>query len=141
MVAGAILSAKLLKKGISGSLMIISGIILTLISGVSLLLIISLSNYHSAWLFFFLTTILFFASSFVYPSASYAASNSISCKSNASGMMNFINMSIAAIMVTTLGLINIPNFLKFSLGLIAYAILSAFLLLIALKGQIALKND
>jgi hypothetical protein len=70
---------------------------------IGLLCFLSSSDLLTPVIFFVLITLMFAVLGVIYPAASYVASNSMDDKSSASGMMNFINMGAATIMVSVMG--------------------------------------
>lgn len=101
MLLGALLSAKLVKT-IRGLLLIDIGFVLIAFSGVSLLFMLIIKSHSAIW--FFSTTSLSFCSlGFIFPSATYYASNACIDKSKASGAMNFIALTIASLIVSLMG--------------------------------------
>ena len=100
-VGGSIVAARIMNTGDISSILKKS-----LVGMLVLLLVLAALNFSGSLtpvLFFVLITLIFAVCGIIYPSASYIASNSMDDKSSASGMMNFINMGLATVMVSVMG--------------------------------------
>ena len=102
-ISGSIVMAKIINK--YNNMKILKIALWAFIALLILLGALQMLGYVTPIIFFALITLLYFVCNFIYPVASHLASNAISCKSNASGAMNFINMSMAVISVSVLGYI------------------------------------
>ena len=100
-ICGSIVTAKIINK--YNNLNILMVALLTFIGLFVVLAALQLFDRITPIVFFVLITLLYFVCNFIYPAASHLASNAVECKSNASGAMNFINMSTAVISVSVLG--------------------------------------
>ena len=100
-ICGSIVMAKIINKYNNLNILIVA---LFIFIGLFIVLAaLQLFDCITPTVFFALITLLYFVCNFIYPTASHLASNAITCKSNASGAMNFINMSTAVISVSMLG--------------------------------------
>lgn len=100
-ICGSLVMAKIINTYNNLNILIVA--LLTFVGLFAILAILQLFDCVTPIVFFVLITLIYFVCNFIYPAASHLASNAISCKSNASGAMNFINMSTAVISVSVLG--------------------------------------
>ncbi|MCF6807989.1 MFS transporter [Thiotrichales bacterium 19S9-12] len=101
MIIGSILASRVINKYTEIS-MLIAGLILLIFSFIimSFLLLIDMLN---SLTFFSMTALAYACGSLIFPAASHIASNAITCRANASGAMNFINMGSAVFIVSIMG--------------------------------------
>ncbi|GAB4223781.1 MAG: MFS transporter [Gammaproteobacteria bacterium] len=110
--------------------------------GLSLLLptfisLISLSvSEHATPLWFFITTMFgYLFSGFLFPAASFFASNAITDKASASSMMSFINMGSATVCVIILGYLPLPPIQAFVVVFGAFFIIEVLLVSLLAYSQ------
>lgn len=128
MLAGSLCAAQLMKRYDTTRLLIFS-VFMMLIGFASLIIQLACNAQSVAW-FFTTTSYLYFFSSCVFPCASYFASNAISDKANASGSMNFINMSSAMLCVAIMGYLPMSAFSAFistCVGFLAFCLVISLL--------------
>lgn len=101
MLISGFLSAYFIKKyGVKNTLLI--GIACMVPFLISLILLSICHHANTGW-FFITTMCLFIVTGFLFPTASYFASNAIDDRASASGAMSFINMGLATLSVIVLG--------------------------------------
>jgi len=112
MLSGGISASVILKRYSMTHTIFMS---LTMIAVALISLFIQASLELSDPLLFFATiTFLYFFASWIFPCASYYASNAISDKASASSAMNFINMSAAVVSVAIMGYLPVNRFMAFN---------------------------
>ncbi|AXA33113.1 MFS transporter [Francisella adeliensis] len=112
-ISGSFLVAKLINKYRSESLLTIA--LASLIVLIVILALLQVYSLVSPVIFFILVTLMYFVCNFIYPTASHLASNAIECRANASGAMNFVNMSTGVLGVSIMGYIPIQYIWSFML--------------------------
>ena len=132
MFIGAMLSGKAMKKFNNITVIIVAAS--TLISGAVLMLILDETSSLNSFIFFGLSSLMYFVSSFIFPSASHIASNAIADKANASGAMNWINIGSAVLTVTIMGYLPLSPLSAFVLITGAYGVLCLFALMLTRNG-------
>ena len=132
MFIGAMLSGKALKSFNNIGIIICAALIMLL--GVLLMFLLNEISWLNGVIFFGLSTLMYFASSFIFPAASHIASNAIADKANASGAMNLINMGSAVLTVTVMGYLPISPLLGFAIIVGGYGIICLLALPLA-KGK------
>ncbi len=127
MFSSGFLSALLIKRyGVKATL--ICGMV-CIVPVILFLVFLSLNeNTHTLW-FFITTTLLYLLGGFLFPTASYIASNAIPDKASASSMMSFINMGSAMVGVIIQGYLPLQPLLSFTVVVSAF-----FILIITLNG-------
>jgi predicted MFS family arabinose efflux permease len=109
-------------------IMSLAFILLCIASLVHFQLTHSINNF---W-FFASTCSMFFFSSFIFPAASFLATNAIPDKANASGMTSFLNMGSAMLSVIILGYLPFVHLWSFITLLLGYWLVAILLLVITL---------
>ncbi len=127
MFLGSFIATWLLKHFKSKNIIIFSGI------GMMLILLcmswLHACHHLSVLGFFILAGCLYLISSFIFPAASHVASNAIPNKANASGAMNGINLGLAVLSLTLMGLLPASLFMGFLLILLILGAIGLLLLL------------
>jgi MFS family permease len=123
-VGGSIVAAKILSTGDTAS--ILKKSLVCMVALLMLLTVLNILGSLTPVLFFVLMTLIFAVCGVIYPASSYIASNSMEDKSSASGIMNFINMGLATVMVSVMGYLPFEYFWN----LILLAVLLPFLFLV-----------
>lgn len=93
------------------------------------LILMALTHSHSTLWFFITIAVMYFFASWVFPSASFLASNAMDDRASASSMMSFINMGAAVVSVFVMGYLPMPALYAFIVTLGAYFIVAVLLYL------------
>ena len=126
MLSSGFLSAHLIKKyGATKILWMGMGLLLPCL--ISLIALHSVNGTHVLW-FFITTMLLYLFTGFIFPAASFFASNAITDKVNASSMMSFINMGSATAGVIILGYLPFTALMSFIVMLGVFYVLVLVLL-------------
>ena len=126
-VCGSIIMAKIINK--YNNLNILTVALSAFIGLFIVLAGLEITDHITPVIFFVLITLLYFVCNFIYPAASHFASNAIECKSNASGAMNFVNMSTAVVSVSALGYLPLEYIWSFIVVCLVLPIICLVLLL------------
>jgi MFS family permease len=111
MLISGFLSANFIKRmGVKNTLMI--GIVCMVPFLISLIFLSICDHANTAW-FFITTMCLFICMGFLFPTASYFASNAIEDRASASSVMSFINMGLATLSVVVIGYLPFSPLLSF----------------------------
>ncbi|MDC0535145.1 MFS transporter [Francisellaceae bacterium] len=129
MFIGAMLSGKALKNFNNIVVIIVAAFVMLL--GIAFMFILDEMSMLNSFIFFGLSTLMYFASSFIFPAASHIASNAIADKANASGAMNLINMGSAVLTVSIMGYLPLSPLLGFVIITGGYAVLCLLALTMA----------
>lgn len=129
MIIGSILASIAMQK--YSSISVLKGGLGLLLTCIIITLICYSVGLLNSSSFFILMAISYASGSFIFPSASFIASNSIECRANASGAMNFINMGSAVLTVSIMGYLPLSIFFAF-ITIVGVFIISSLLMILAL---------
>ncbi len=129
MFIGAMLSGKALKKFNNVGIIVVATLVM--LFSMSFMFVLDELAWLNGVIFFAISTLMYFATSFIFPAASHIASNAITDKANASGAMNLINMGSAVLTVSIMGYLPLTALLGFVVVTGIYGALCLTVLLIA----------
>ncbi|MBS0359135.1 MAG: multidrug effflux MFS transporter [Proteobacteria bacterium] len=95
--------------------------------GITAMVLFFVNHWINPYGFFISSTVVFFGLTFMFSNASSLATGHITDKSNASGMMNFINVSFCFLGVLLLQAIHSENILTLPLLLVTFFVMMAYL--------------
>jgi DHA1 family bicyclomycin/chloramphenicol resistance-like MFS transporter len=105
---------------------VVLGALLTMV--VSLILLMGLHYFDllNVLGFFLLSSWIYLVTSLIYPAASFLASNAISDRANASGMMSGLNLGSTLLCVMVMGYLPLSLFMSFFLVVLVFGLVNLF---------------